>query len=282
VTKPTAAGDDHDLFASGRAADAWQRGEASRDDLLGPATALMLDLAGVGPGARVLDLAAGTGAQTLLAARRVGPTGAVLATDVAAPMLDRAAAEARLSGLDWVATRVMDAHDLALEDADFDAAICRQGLMYLADLERALAGVRRVRRPGGRLAALVWARAERNPALAAALAVGHRHAGPASPPPERVTMFALGDPDALAGAYARAGFRDVAAQSVATLRRYPSAADAARDQRVSFVALHPYFAGLGEPERERAWAEVARALRRFEGPDGYAAPGEVLVAVGTR
>jgi len=146
VTKPTAAGDDHELFASGRAADAWQRGEASRDDLLGPATALMLDLAGVGPGARVLDLAAGTGAQTLLAARRVGPTGAVLATDVAAPMLDRAAEEARLAGLDRVATRVMDAHELALDDARFDAAICRQGLMYLANLDQALAEVRRVLR----------------------------------------------------------------------------------------------------------------------------------------
>jgi len=154
--------------------------------------------------------------------------------------------------------------------------------MYLAELERALAEVRRVLRPGGRLAALVWARAERNPALAAALAVGHRYAGPTSPPPERVTMFALGDPDALAGAYARTGFRDVAVRPVATLRRYPSAADAARDQRVSFVALHPYFVGLGEPERERAWAEVEEALRHFEGPDGYAAPGEVLIAVGTK
>jgi len=54
------------------------------------------------------------------------------------------------------------------------------------------------------------------------------------------------------------------------------------EARDDVAALHPYFAGLGEPERERAWAEVARALRRFEGPDGYAAPGEVLVAVGTR
>ena len=95
-------------------------------------------------------------------------------------------------------------------------------------------------------------------------------------------MFALSDPDALAASYARAGFREVAVHPVPTLRRYPSAADAAQDQRVSFVALHPYFAGLNEHDRARAWEEVEQVLRQFEGATGYAAPGEMLVAVGTK
>ena len=133
MTPPT--NEDNALFASRQAADAWQRGGASREDLLGPATRRMLDLAGVGPGGQVLDVAAGTGEQALVAARRVGPAGAVLATDVAAPMLERAAASARQVGLDWVTTQVMDAHDLALPGDHFDAVICRQGLMYLADLD---------------------------------------------------------------------------------------------------------------------------------------------------
>jgi ubiquinone/menaquinone biosynthesis C-methylase UbiE len=62
-------------------------------------------------------------------------------------MLDRAAEAADQAGLSWVATRVMDAHDLTLNADGFDAPICRQGLMYLADLDRALAGLRRVRWP---------------------------------------------------------------------------------------------------------------------------------------
>src|SRR6266545_3239828 len=65
--------------------------------------------AGVRAGSRVLDVAAGTGEQTLVAARRVGPTGQVLATDIAAGMLDVAAEEVRKAGLTNVETRVMDA-----------------------------------------------------------------------------------------------------------------------------------------------------------------------------
>jgi ubiquinone/menaquinone biosynthesis C-methylase UbiE len=70
----------------------------ARAHLLAPLTERMLDLAGVGVGHRVLDVAAGTGEQTLAAARRVGPTGAVLATDVAAQMLALAAEAGRAGG----------------------------------------------------------------------------------------------------------------------------------------------------------------------------------------
>ena len=62
----------------------------------------MLDLAAIGAGSRVLDVAAGAGEQSLRAARRVGPTGEVLATDIAPALLERAAADARAAGLDQV------------------------------------------------------------------------------------------------------------------------------------------------------------------------------------
>ena len=75
----------------------------------------MLDLAGVDIGHRVLDVAAGTGEQTLLAAQRVGPTGAVLATDIAAQMLALAEDAVARAGLENVETRVLDARDLNLE-----------------------------------------------------------------------------------------------------------------------------------------------------------------------
>ena len=68
----------------------------------------MLDLAGVQAGSRVLDLCAGTGDQSLVAARRVGPTGRILATDVSASMLELAARDAAEAGLRQVETRVME------------------------------------------------------------------------------------------------------------------------------------------------------------------------------
>src|SRR5262245_10178775 len=86
-------------FGSAAAAESWRRTAEARSHVLGPVTEMMLDLAGVGPGSRVLDVGAGTGEQTLLAARRTGPSGWVLATDVAASMLTVARTAAREAGL---------------------------------------------------------------------------------------------------------------------------------------------------------------------------------------
>jgi ubiquinone/menaquinone biosynthesis C-methylase UbiE len=72
-------------------------------------------MAGVGPGSRVLDAGAGTGDQAIMAARRVGPTGLVLATDVAERMLQHAAKAAHIAGLSHIETRVLDARNLDFE-----------------------------------------------------------------------------------------------------------------------------------------------------------------------
>src|SRR4051794_22064541 len=98
------------------AAEPWHRWRPMLAAWLGPATEIMLDMAGVGPSSRVLDVAAGAGDQTLLAARRVGPSGYVLATDISPNILEFAAAEAQAAGLANVDTRVMDGENLdALE-----------------------------------------------------------------------------------------------------------------------------------------------------------------------
>src|SRR5829696_5131350 len=89
----------------------------------GLATELMLDLANLQPGNRVLDVAAGSGDQTILAAQRVGPTGYVLATDIAASMLAITDQAARDAGLRNIETRVIDAQQLDLPAGSFDAAI---------------------------------------------------------------------------------------------------------------------------------------------------------------
>src|SRR4051812_18350784 len=82
-------------WTAGETAAWWQRGAAERVALLTEGTEQLLDLAKVGAGSRVLDVAAGAGGQTLQAARRAGPRGAVLATDSSAAMLDAAAQAAR-------------------------------------------------------------------------------------------------------------------------------------------------------------------------------------------
>src|SRR5262249_35550289 len=96
---------DRGADASAAAAEGWRRGAAGRAQELGPITERMLDFAGIEPGYRVLDVAAGTGEQTLLAARRVGPNGVVLATDIADRMLAYLSDAAKEAGLANVQTR---------------------------------------------------------------------------------------------------------------------------------------------------------------------------------
>src|SRR5262249_8807048 len=130
-------------YGSREAAEGWRRGAATRAQAIALATDTMLNMANVAVGSQILDVAAGTGEQTILAARRVGPTGSVLATDIAEKMLSVAAEAAIQAGLSNVTTRVMDAQQVDVDPASFDAAICRLGLMFIPDLDRALTGIRR-------------------------------------------------------------------------------------------------------------------------------------------
>ena len=122
---------DGGVYGSAVAAAGWQRGAAGRADLR-PITDRMLDLAGIRPGHRVLDVAAGTGEQTLMAARRVGPDGFVLATDIADRMLAYLDEAARNEGL------TKRAVDCSQRDS-FDAAICRLALMLIPERHKARA-----------------------------------------------------------------------------------------------------------------------------------------------
>ena len=90
------------------AAEPWHRWGATLEAWLGAATEAMLAMAGVAPSAQVLDVAAGAGGQTLAAARRVGPDGHVLATDISSNILAFAERSAREAGLRNVETRVLD------------------------------------------------------------------------------------------------------------------------------------------------------------------------------
>ena len=257
------------------AAEAWHRWDPVFDRWLGPATELMLDLAGVHEGSRVLDIAAGSGGQSVSAARR-GAT--VLATDISSNILDEAAAAARAAGVANVATRVMDGESLDVEPGSFDAAISRLGLMYLPDKQAALAQAAAALRPGGRYAALVFAEPEHNRFFSVPISIIRTNAElppPAPGLPGPFSAVGLGEMLELAG------FVDVEVHRVEAPLELSDAAECTRLERESFGALHQMLAGLTEAEREATWAEIEVALREFETPAGFAGPCELLVGAGT-
>jgi len=255
-------------------AERWSRRQAERGETLGPATERMFDLAGLGAGNRVLDVAAGTGDQTLLAARRVSPNGYVLAIDLSANMLNSAAEAARKAGLTNVETRVMNAENLDLDADSFDVVICRLGLMLFSNPPKALREMSRVVKPGGKVSAIVMSAAEKNPYEGVPSMVAYRRGGTMSP------MFALSEPGVLENAFRDGGFPDVAVHTVDKQHRFPpSALEVIRrkDSRLSEPIVK-----LPDTECEQAWAEVEQQTRRFEGPNGWEFPGEVLIGVGTK
>ncbi|HSC50194.1 MAG TPA: class I SAM-dependent methyltransferase [Gaiellaceae bacterium] len=263
-------------------ADAWHRWGPTLEAWLGEATELMLDLARIEPGSRVLDVAAGAGGQTLAAARRAGPAGAVLATDISSRILELAEEEARAAGLANVATRTMDGEHLDVADGSFDAVISRVGLIYFPDRERALGEIRRALRGGGRVSAIVYSTAERNGFFSVPLDIVRRAAGLPAPAPGLPGPFSLGQPGALEQELEAAGFEHAEVHALEAPLRFLSAADCVRFERESFGALHALLAGLDDEARDGAWAEIERGLRRFEGPDGFVAPCELLVGAATR
>ncbi|MGE0350886.1 class I SAM-dependent methyltransferase [Hydrogenophaga sp.] len=266
------------------AAEAWDRWGPLLARWLGPATEAMLDMAAVGPGVRVLDVAAGAGEQTLVAARRVGTRGHVLATDISPAILRHAQAAARQAGLANVDTLELDGerHDL-LPAASFDAAVSRVGLIYFPDQQRALAGIRHALKPGGRFAAVVYSTAERNPFFAVPVGIIRRRAQLPPPLPGQPGPFSLGAEGVLAKTLEQAGFRDVEVRKVDSPVRLPTAAECVRFERESFGALHQMMASLSDDERTDTWREIEAALLRFETPAaGFVGPCEMLVGAGTR
>jgi SAM-dependent methyltransferase len=265
------------------AAEAWHRWGPTLATWLDPVTETMLDMAGVGSGNRVLDVAAGAGEQTLVTARRVGPSGYVLATDISANILEFAAAEARAADLTNVETRVMDGENLDELEADsFDAVISRVGLIYFPDQQKALTGMRRALKPGGRIAAIVYSTAENNRFFSIPISIIRKRAQLPPPLPGQPGPFSLGSPGVLEAAYQRAGFLNIQTRVIPAPLRLTSASECVRFERESFGALHQMMSGLSEAEREETWREIEQGLGQFESTEGFEGPCELVVAAGVK
>lgn len=259
-------------------AEHWQEDLERRRQDFTEATQLMLEAARLKPGDHVLDIAAGTGDQSILAARIVGPGGSILATDASAEMLNIAARVAQQEGLTTITTRVMDAQQLDLPDNAFDAAICRLGLMLIPHPQQALREIRRILKPGGNFAALIWSVPENNPLFALPLAILSNYAGKAlahGPHP-----FALSDPEVLKRELTESGFSEVRTRAIPFLSHYTSL-----DVYLQSTVGRLIAGAMGQhsqQEQQQLLEEIRQALSQFEGPHGMVAPAEMLLGAGSK
>lgn len=265
------------------AAEAWNRWSPLLARWLGPVTETMFDMTGIHKGSRVLDVAAGAGEQTMAAARRVGPAGYVLATDLSPGILDYAAANARLAGFDNVETMVKDGEALdEIKAEPFDAVISRVGLIYFPDQHKALTGMRDHLREGGKVGAITYASADLNGFFSIPVGIIRRRAALPAPLPGQPGPFSLGDPEVLTKRLTDAGFKDVQVERVNAPVRLESALECLQFEQESFGALHQMLGGLSEQEQDNAWAEIEEALCAFESSGRFEGPCQMLVASGTK
>ena len=187
----------------------WVNNQERYDRMNAPFADMILDAAGLRPGADVLDVGCGCGTTTLAAARLIAP-GQAVGLDLSGPMLARARAAAAAAGLANAGFRQGDAQVHPLEQGRFAAVLSRFGVMFFADPVAAFANIRSAAQPAGRLAFVSWQPRSANQWLLVPGAALAEHVPPGgSVPGDGPGMFALADPDRIRQVLDRAGWRDV-------------------------------------------------------------------------
>ena len=176
----------------------------------------------------------------------------------------------------------MDGENLELEDVEFDAVISRLGFMFFPNLQQSLSEVRRVLKPGGRVSVIVLSTPDRNPSLSIPVSTIRRHTQLAPPSLGQPSLFSLGASGVLEKALRESGFKDVKTCLDAEPLRMASAADCLRWRRESSGTLQEMLRGLNEQKIREIWKEIEVEFEKFEGPNGFEAPCELLIGVGVK
>ena len=264
------------------AAEAWYRWSQAIRNWLGPSTDAMIQMAGIGSGHHVLDIAAGAGEQTITAAKAVGPNGYVLATDISPNILMFARKMACDAGLYNIETRAMDGENITLPDNTFDAVISRVGLIYFPDQQKALREMLRVLKPGGKISAIVYSTPDKNQFFSIPVSIIRKRANLPPPLPGQPGPFSLGSPGVVEKVYADAGFKNIRVAAIDSPVRMNSAKECVQFEKESFGALHQMMAKLTDAEKSSVWEEIEQELSKFENGKGFSGPCEMLVAVGEK
>ena len=278
-----------------QAASAWHKWIPVINDFVSVATDIMLDQADIKTGSHVLDITAGDGSKSLMAAERVGETGTVLATDLSPAFVKLAQRIAQTQGVKNMTAEVMDAENLSLKDNSFDAAISRLGMMFLPDPLKGLQEIYRVLKPSGSFAAIVYTTADKTPFFTQSpeiirdqlsLPKTQTNEAPSSTSPSAQAHqpgpFALGTPDFFADLFSQAGFVNIEQEIIEAPLRFGSTEDFIQWRRDVAVSHQRMLAGQDTETQERIWQEITKAMRQYETTDGFETPTELLICSGQK
>lgn len=229
------------------------------------------------PGDRVLDVAAGTGEAARACRAEVGNQGTVIASDVSLAMLRIAHAK---SAGQRIAMLASAGQRLACATARFDGVICVLGLMFLPDPVDGLREMRRVLRPGGRLAVAVWAAPDRVPLVTIMLEALVHHL-----PDERKAIgraFSLSNPRRLASLIEGAGFAEVSVTRATRELAFESFEDYWGPIEDGGSRASVPYRELSRDAQDSIRAAVRRRLGMFASGERFVMQVDMLFATGRR
>jgi SAM-dependent methyltransferase len=260
--------------------NAGERFKAQSAEMGAAVTEAIVEAAAVTPNMRVLDLACGSGEPSISIAALLQGTGQVVGLDMAAAPLEVARARARKRGLENVEYVQGDVHALPFAEESFDRVTSRLGVMFFGDLPKALGEMRRVLKPGGRVALLAWG-AMQQPYFERTIGTLRRMRPELDVPGAALAMFKFGVAGTLGAALGEAGFSAVDER----LQRIPW------DWHGTPEELWDYFRGVTVPfhallEKVQGDAAVERAVlaelgKAFDG-EWVRCQAEMVVATAVR
>ena len=273
---------DENLEAWRSVAGGWERRRELIWTTTRPVAERLVDLLEPGPGQVILELAAGPGDTGFSALPRLLPGGRLVTTDVAPEMLDAARRRAAELGLEDVSFAVEDAAALTFDDDAFDGILCRWGLMLIPDMDAAAAEMRRVARPGGRVALAVWASPDANEWMTASGRAALELGLTEPPEPEAPGPFRLSREGALEAVLSGAGLSVQAIEDV-PLMWHASSVDEWWEISTDMSRLLALLrAQLTDDQLADVRQAAERRLARYLDPDGtLAVPSLARVAVAT-
>jgi len=263
----------------------WDKAASDYEDgwreQLVPAQDLLMKMAALESGERVLDTACGTGLVTLPAAAAVAPDGYVVGTDISQSMVDLAAGIAAERGVPNVsyARMELEAIDYGAENVardHFDAALCSLGLMYAPDPGAALTEMHGALKPGGRMVASVWGKRARCGWAEIFPIVDSRVKSEVCP-----MFFALGNGEALDYEFKQAGYGDIMTERINVVLHYKDDEQALGAAFVGGPVAMAY-SRFDDATREAAHQEYLASIESFRKGEGYEIPGEFVVTRGVK
>jgi ubiquinone/menaquinone biosynthesis C-methylase UbiE len=228
----------------------------------------LIELARIHEGSRVLDIATGNGEPALTAARRVGASGRVIATDQSEGMLAIARSRAASFGITNVEFRAADGEKLGLAERAFGAIVCRWGLMFMPDVAAAVAEMHASLIPGGWLATAAWSTADKVPFIGIGQEVVRRLANLPPPPPDALEPTRLADPSRLTGIMEKAGFKDITVERIPVTFEYESAAAFTQFRYEVSAPFRALVSQVAPELRQRIFDGITEAASAYVGADG--------------